>query len=98
MLDNMIKVCVIYTILVIVQITSNPISVIAYENTPASLICEAEGSGPILYHWRKVNGRIDDCRTKGINTSVLTIYPVFEQDKGEYYCVVSNEGADGKIY
>jgi len=26
---------------------------------------------------------------------MLTIYPVTEQDEGEYYCVVSNEGADG---
>ena len=80
-----------------VQITGNPVSVIAYENTAASLICEAEGSGPIMYQWSKVNGEISDGRTKGINTSVLTIYPVTEQDEGEYYCVVSNEGADGKV-
>ena len=86
------------TILVTVQITGNPVSVISYENTAASLICEAEGSGPIMYQWSKVNGEISDGRTKGINTSVLTIYPVTEQDEGEYYCVVSNEGADGKVF
>ena len=33
-----------------------------------------------------------------MNTSTLTISPVTEQDKDEYYCVTSNGGADGLLY
>ena len=91
-------ICVIYIILVTVQITGHPVSVIAYENTAASLICRAEGSDPIVYQWKKVNGEIADGRATGMNKSILTIYPVTEQDEGEYYCIVRNEGADGKVY
>ncbi|XP_065918207.1 adhesion G-protein coupled receptor V1-like isoform X2 [Dysidea avara] len=83
---------------VTVQITGHPVSVIAYENTAASLICRAEGSDPIVYQWKKVNREIADGRATGMNKSILTIYPVTEQDEGEYYCIVRNEGADGKVY
>ena len=33
-----------------------------------------------------------------MNTSILTISPVTEQDEYEYYCVASNGGADGSLY
>ena len=50
-----------------VQITGHPVSVTAYENSTASLICRAEGSGPITYRWAKLNGEIADSRAEGIN-------------------------------
>ena len=42
----------------------------------------------------KLNGEIADSRAEGINGPIITIYPVTVQDEGEYYCVISNEGAD----
>jgi len=52
---------------VTMQIISHPVSVTAYENSTASLICRAEGSGPITYRWAKLNGEIADSRAEGIN-------------------------------
>ena len=94
-----VKVLFGYNIVIVtVQIISHPVSVTSYENSTASLICRAEGSGPINYQWAKVNGEIADSRAEGINGPILTIYPVTEQDEGEYYCVVSNEGAHGTTH
>ena len=33
-----------------------------------------------------------------MNTSTLTISPVQQEDKDEYYCVASNGGRDGSLY
>ena len=59
-----------------------------------SLSCEATGSDPIRYQWRRVNGEISSDRTEGVNTSTLTISPVTLQDMDEYYCVASNDLKD----
>ena len=63
-----------------------------------TLSCEATGSVPIRYQWRRVNGEISTDRAKGVNTSTLTISPVTEQDEDNYYCVASNGGMDGLLY
>ena len=63
-----------------------------------TLSCEATGSGPIRYQWRRVNGEISSDRAKGVNTSTLTISPVQQDDEDEYYCVTSNGGLDGLLY
>ena len=73
-------------------------SIVQYENTTATLSCEATASGNIRYQWRRVNGEISSDRANGVNTSTLTISPVTEQDEDEYYCVASNGGTDGSLY
>ena len=63
-----------------------------------SLSCNATGSGPIRYQWRRVNGEISSDRAEGVNTSTLTISSVQREDEDEYYCVASNGGVDGSLY
>ena len=82
----------------IVQIINHPISVGVTINSTATLSCEATGSGPISYQWRRVNGEISSYRAEGVNTSTLTISPVRRDDEDEYYCVASNVGIDGLLY
>ena len=60
-----------------------------------TLSCEATGSDPIRYQWRRVNGEISNDRAEGVNTSTLTISSVQQEDEDEYYCVASNGGVDG---
>ena len=76
------------------RITSNPISITVLEKATATLSCEAAGSGPIRYQWRRVNGEISSDRAEGVNTSTLTISPVQQEDEDEYYCVASNNAED----
>ena len=52
---------------VIVQITSHPASMVVNINTTVTLSCEATGSGPIRYQWRRVNGEITSDRAEGVN-------------------------------
>ena len=82
----------------IVQITGHPTSMVVNINSTATLSCEAAGSGPIRYQWRRVNGEISSDRAEGVNTSTLTISPVQQEDEDEYYCVASNGGVDGLQY
>ena len=63
-----------------------------------TLSCNATGSGPIRYQWRRVNGEISSDRAEGVNTSTLTISPVQQEDEDEYYCVAFNGGMDGLLY
>ena len=63
-----------------------------------NISCEATGSGPIRYQWRRVNGEISSDRAEGVNTSTLTISPIQQEDEDEYYCVASNGGMDGSLY
>ena len=63
-----------------------------------TLSCEATGSGPIRYQWRRVNGEINSDRAEGVNTSILTISSLQQEDEDEYYCVASNGGLDGLLY
>ena len=63
-----------------------------------TLSCEANGSNPIRYQWRRVNGEITSDRANGVNTSTLTISSVTEQNEDEYYCIASNGGPDGLSY
>ena len=76
------------------KITVNPQSQLVHESATLSLSCEATGSGPIRYQWRRVNGEISSDRAEGVNTSTLTISPVTLQDMDEYYCVASNDLKD----
>ena len=63
-----------------------------------TLSCEATGSGPIRYHWRRANGKISSDRAEGVNTSTLIISSLQQEDEDEYYCVASNGGLDGLLY
>ena len=84
--------------IVIVQITNHPASMTVNINSTATLSCNATGSGPIRYEWKRVNGGISSDRAEGANTSTLIISPVQKGDKDEYYCVASNGGVDGLLY
>ena len=85
-----------------VVITTHPQAVVvAVSGESVTLSCKATGSNPIRYQWSKISGidgEISSDRANGVNTSTLTISPVTKQDEDEYYCVVSNGGADGLLY
>ena len=85
-----------------VVITTHPQAVVvAVSGESVTLSIKATGSNPIRYWWRRisgVNGEISSGRANGVNTSMLTISSVTEQDEDEYYCVASNGGADGLLY
>ena len=70
-------------------ISEHPKSITTFENTTASLSCNATASGPIRYQWRRVNGEISSDRAEGVSTPTLTISPVQQEDEDEYYCVAS---------
>ena len=104
---HLVDICVVYGALyvlyilftiVIVQITSHPMSLAVNVNSTVNLSCEATGSGPIRYQWRRVNGEISSDRAEGMNTSTLTISSVQQEDEDGYYCVASNGGVDGSLY
>ena len=69
-----------------------------FNSSNVTLSCEATGSDPIRYQWRRVNGEISSDRAEGVNTSTLTISSVTEQDEDKYYCVASNGGMNGLLY
>ena len=68
------------------------------ENATASLSCEATASGPIRYQWRRVNGEINSDRAEGVNTPILIISPVQQEDEDEYYCVASYGVVNSRDY
>ena len=80
------------------KITTHPQSLNTFVTSPVTLSCEATGSDPISYQWRRVNGEIFSERATGVTTSTLTISPVREEDEDEYYCVTTNGGVDGMRY
>ena len=90
--------CTLMYYTVIVQITHHPASVVVRINSTVILSCNATSSGPIRYQWRRVNGEISNDRAEGLNTSILIISPVQQEDEDEYYCVASNGGLDGLSY
>ena len=73
-------------------VTSHPQSQLTQTGATVILSCEATGSGPIRYQWRRVNGEISSDRAEGVNTPTLTISPVQQEDEDEYYCVASSGG------
>jgi len=80
-------------------VTTHPQSLIVFINSSTTtLSCNATGSHPISYQWRRVNGEISSQRATGVNSSTLTISPVREDDEDEYYCVTTNGGVDGMRY
>ena len=76
------------------EITVNPQAELVPEGGTLILSCEATGSSPIKYQWRRVNGEISSDRAEGVNTSTLTISPVMDEDEDKYYCVASNDVKD----
>ena len=78
--------------------THPPPAIIVFDGWNVTLSCEATGSGPISYQWRRVNGEISSDRAEGVNTSTLTISSVQQEDEDKYYCVASNGGVDGLLY
>ena len=76
----------------------HPMSIFQYENTTVILSCITTASGNIRYQWRRVNGEISNDRANGVNTSILTISPVTEQDEDEYYCVASYAIVNGTLH
>ena len=76
---------------------THPQPVVVSVDQTVTVSCEATGSNPIRYQWRRVKGEISS-NSKGVNTSTLTISSVTEQDEDEYYCIASNGGPDGLLY
>ena len=74
------------------MVTTHPQSQLTQTGATIVLSCEATGSGPISYQWRRVNGEISSDRAEGVNTPTLTISSVTVQDMDEYYCVASSRG------
>ena len=91
-----INVSIVIFFIVPTVITTHPQSVNVSIGESVTLSCEATGSNPIRYQWRRVNGEITSDRANGVNTSTLTISSATEQD--EYYCTASNGGSDGLLY
>ena len=89
----------VYCLTVPATITTHPLpAIIVFNGSTVSLSCEATGSGPIRYQWRRVNGEISSDKAEGVNTSTLTISSVTEQDEDKYYCAASNGGMNGLLY
>jgi len=80
------------------NITTHPQSIVVFINSLVTLSCEATGSDPIGYQWKRVNGEISIERATGVKTQNLTISPVKEEDENEYYCVTTNGGVDRMRY
>ena len=72
--------------------------VVEFNGQNVTLSCNATGSGPIRYQWRRVNGKISSDRAEGVNTPTLTISSIQQEDEDEYYCVASNGGMNGLLY
>ena len=79
-------------------ITTHPQETFVFNDESVTLSCEATGSDPIRYQWRRMNGEISNDRAEGVNTPNLTISSVQREDEDEYYCVASNGGMDGSLY
>ena len=74
---------------VFTAIADHPNSAVTYVNKTVTLSCEATASGPITYQWRRSNGVITGDRFNGVNTPILTIPSVTQDDEDEYYCTAS---------
>ena len=85
------NVFVILYFVVTASITKSPENLtVVYLNNSITLSCDATASGNITYQWRRSNGEIaTGNRTRGANTSTLTISSIIQDDEDEYYCTAS---------
>ena len=75
-------------------INSHPVSskVKALKNITFKCSAYAINGVTYSYSWHRNNGDIPSTRSRGQNTSTLTITRVIPLDKGMYYCIATNDG------
>jgi hypothetical protein len=91
---------VLLTVLSVPVIVEQPADVGARVHDSISLHTTALGSGTLTYQWYRIDNAgnkttfVDDVRTSGSTTNLLTISDVCEGDQGYYFCrVVNNLGS-----
>ena len=60
--------------------------------TKVTFTCSASDDNGVTYSWHRTNGNIPSTRSRGQNTSTLTITRAIPPDEGMYYCTATNDG------
>ena len=76
-------------------ISLTPNNLLISKGTTAQFTAVATGistnESNFMYQWRKRDSNSFPDKVSGVNGEVLTIPNVLEFDKGQYYCIITNE-------
>ena len=82
----------LHTIIIFVDITTNPKNTTVAVGTNVTLTCNASGADDLKYQWMRMGKKTIPSRAIGVNSSTLIISNIMVEDNGEYKCVVSSGG------
>ena len=73
-------------------INTHPMNSKAKALTSVTFTCSVSDVNGVTYSWHRTNGDIPSTRSRGQNTSTLTITRAIPPDEGTYYCIATNDG------
>ena len=76
----------VYTSNILIEITTQPVSVVTIALEDSSLNCSASVND-VTYSWHRVGGSVP-LRSIGENAHTLIIPRATPHDNGEYYCII----------
>ena len=84
----------VYFVAIKPVIATHPVNATVRALANVTFTCSAtDTDGVILsYSWYRTNGDIPSTRSRGQNTSTLTITRAIPPDEGMYYCIATNDG------